>query len=302
MKTTVPRRAAAVILRAATDRRLRAVSQVLLLVAIVFVVLRLRSTWRDSHVAFSHLRWGQLAGAVLVTAAGMVAMAVAWVLVLRRLGADTRRWFVGIFFQSQLSKYIPGSVWQYAGRTTLAAAYGVSLRLTAWSLGIELAAQLVAAGAAAVLLAGWPGIAALGAVGAGTLALPTFVRVRRREAAAFARAAALYCAIWAAIGVGFWLTASALFGVGVADLPVYAGAFAAAWAVGLLAVYAPGGLGVREAMLVVLLRGRLGTADALVLAAVSRAIFTALDLIAGLAGSALLRVAPPRPRPDGLGG
>jgi glycosyltransferase 2 family protein len=49
---------------------------------------------------------------------------------------------------------------------------------------------------------------------------------------------------------GFWLTARALVTVRIHDLPVYAGAHGVAWLVGFVAVYAPGGLGVREAVLV----------------------------------------------------
>jgi uncharacterized membrane protein YbhN (UPF0104 family) len=72
------------------------------------------------------------------------------------------------------------------------------------------------------------------------------------------------------------------------------GAFAVAWLAGLLAVYAPGGLGVREAVLVALLSSRIGAADALVVAAASRLILIFVDVVlAGIATAALRRGRPP---------
>ena len=46
-----------------------------------------------------------------------------------------------------------------------------------------------------------------------------------------------------------------------------------------VAIYAPGGIGVREAVLVGLLRGKIGSGDALLIAAASRAVLTLVDLV-----------------------
>ena len=66
------------------------------------------------------------------------------------------------------------------------------------------------------------------------------------------------------------------------DVLRYAGVFAAAWVAGFVVVVAPGGLGVREAVIVALLQGRLGEAEAIVLATASRIAFTVVDLSAGV--------------------
>ena len=81
--------------------------------------------------------------------------------------------------------------------------------------------------------------------------------------------------------VGFLnLLGSSLVGMGLSFLA------------GLAALYAPGGLGWREAVLVVLLRGRLGTAGPRTPAAVSRAIALVADVAVGVVGMALLRGTP----------
>ena len=71
------------------------------------------------------------------------------------------------------------------------------------------------------------------------------------------------------------------------------GTFAVAWLAGLLAIYAPGGLGVREAVLVALLPGRIGAADALVVAAASRLILILVDVLLAGAATAMRRKRPP---------
>ena len=96
-------------------------------------------------------------------------------------------------------------------------------------------------------------------------------------------------ALWLVIGLSFWLTARALVPVPVKDLTFYLGSFGAAWVVVLIAIYAPGGLGVREGLLVALLRGRIGTADAVVVAAASRLVFTFVDVTLAAFGWLVLR-------------
>lgn len=277
----------------ATARRVRIVAQLLLAIGLVFVALRLRSIWHDSSIDLGRVGWAWLVGALLLGAAAVVASAFIWLEILRGLGATSRPRWAGIFLQAQLGKYVPGSVWQYAGRGALASAHGLPLRLVAKSLPIELGASTYAAAAFSILLLGWWGVAGVVALlGAAPLA-GSLLRRDRVVLRTASRATVLYAATWPLIGVSFWMTARPFIHVPAGDLPVYTGAFAAAWIVGLLAIYAPGGLGVREAILVLLLRDKIGSADALLIAAASRGVFTLVDLsAAGVAFVALGR------RPD----
>ena len=68
------------------------------------------------------------------------------------------------------------------------------------------------------------------------------------------------------------------------------GVYGTACLVGLVAFFAPVGFGIREALIVALLRGRLGTADALVLAASSRLLLTIVDLATAAVGVVTLRL------------
>jgi hypothetical protein len=292
--------------RIANAPRLRIAAQLLLAVALVFVALRLRSIWHRSHVDLGNVGWASMAGAGLLTLCGVVASAFIWLRILRRLGVTTRRRWVAVYFQAQLGKYIPGSFWQYAGRVALARAYLVPFRPLAVSLPVELAGSVAAAALVSMLLLGRWGLlgAALlvavlhvlgGRLWSGRIARlvggDTGQEVRVAVSAAVS-AVPFYAATWVAVGSGFWLVARAMLGVAASDFLIYVGAFTAAWLVGLFAIYAPGGLGVREALLVVILRGRIGTADALVIAAASRVIFTLVDIFVALIGVLILRRSP----------
>lgn len=279
--------------RFATARRARAVGQLLLLVTFVFVLIRLRSTWRDSNVELSDIDWVALSGAVLVAGAGAVASAFIWLRILDRLGLKTDRRWTAIFFQAQLAKYIPGSVWQYAGRATLARARGLPMRSVAVSLPIEVGASIGGAAVVSALLLGAWGLGVAAAILLLCVALTHRVEDSglriRRELAAGGATLPLYAIAALASGAAFWLTAYALLSVPAAEFFYYAGAFSAAWVAGLVAIYAPGGIGVREAVLVGLLHSRLGSADALAVAAASRGVMTLIDGVLATVGFLLLR-------------
>jgi uncharacterized membrane protein YbhN (UPF0104 family) len=277
----------------ATTRRVRVLGQVLLLAALVFVVLRARSLWHGSHIDWAQVDWLALAGAFLLGMAGTAAGAAIWLFILRDLGVRTRRRWAGLFFQAQLGKYIPGSVWQYAGRTAVARSNGLPVRPVAISLPIEFVAAAIAAGATGAFLLGWWGAAVVAAAAIVLLVIQRRAGGRALPVATTIRATLLYVPVWLLLGASFWLCAHGLLGVPAQDLALYMGAFAVAWLAGLLAVYAPGGLGVREAVLVALLSGRIGAADALVVAAASRLILIVVDLaLAGIATAALRRGRP----------
>jgi len=215
-----------------------------------------------------------------------------WLMVLRRLGLPVRWRSTAIYVRSQLAKYVPGGVWQYASRGTMARVHGLSVRVVARSLPIELAATLYAGGAFTFLIFGWwGGIAVIAAIGAAP-GLAAYLAPRRTALRVAARAVPFYAATWLLIGVSFWMTARAFMYVSPSDLPLYTGAFAAAWIVGLVAIYAPGGIGVREAILVAILGPRIGGAEALVIAAASRAVFTVADLVPAALSLSLLRRRP----------
>jgi uncharacterized membrane protein YbhN (UPF0104 family) len=281
-------RLGATVAERATERRVRVLAQLLLVAALVFVALKVRSIWHGGHVELANVDWVALAGSFVLAAIGTAAGALIWLVILDGLGVKPRLRWAGLFFQSQLGKYIPGAVWQYAGRAAVARANGIPVRPVGISLPIEFAAAAIAAGSMAAFLLGWWGALLLAAV-AVLLLLARRPTRSRLPALVTIRATLLYLLVWLLLGASFWLCARGLVTVPAGDLALYIGTFAVAWLAGLLAIYAPGGLGVREAVLVALLHGRIGAADALVVAAASRLMLILADVLLAAVSTAALR-------------
>jgi uncharacterized membrane protein YbhN (UPF0104 family) len=112
---------------------------------------------------------------------------------------------------------------------------------------------------------------------------------------------ALYTLAWPVLGLALWLLARGVGPAAATHLPLMIGAFALAWVAGFAVVISPGGLGVREAVLVGLLAPTLGEAHSILVAAASRIVFTAVDLAAAATGVLLLRRARARAAAEAAG-
>lgn len=287
---------------------------------VAYLGVRLWQLWDRHPIDFHAADAGTFTLGVVTAAVAVTAFGLVWTVVLRRLGVDARPGWVGIWFKSQLGKYLPGSVWQYAGRVTLARSRGVPVKTGLASITVEVVASLIAAAVVAALalplpfaFAIWGALALLCGIAYARrgviartgerLAAPVLARVDRPTVAAGVRAvpeaAGLYVIAWGLYGTSFWLTAHSLFAVPASELLHYIGVFAVAWAIGFVVVFAPGGIGVREAVLVALLSGRLGEAHAIGLAAASRLVLSAIDLGGGAAALAVPFLQRQRRKPVG---
>jgi uncharacterized membrane protein YbhN (UPF0104 family) len=302
---------------------MRLLGRLLVVVLVVLLALRLWQLWRREPVDFGQLDVAVFVAAVVASVAAVSAYGLVWLYLLRRLGTSAPLSWITLFFKSQLAKYLPGSVWQYAGRVGLAHNRGVPIQPALLSVVAEIGYSAVAAAAAASLILGWVAAAGVFLGLAGLLALGHAVRGRiaalvvrapsdrgngrldRQSVLATLRAApaavVLYLVVWGMYGIAFWATGRALFAVPASDIPRYIGVFALAWLAGLVAFFAPGGIGVREAVIAALLAGPLGQADAIVLAATSRIVLSTIDLVAGAASFGLPARWRRDPRPAGAG-
>jgi hypothetical protein len=214
-------------------------------------------------------------------------------------GAATRIWFI-----SNLGKYVPGKVWQIGAMGALAQEAGVSgVAAVGSSLVVNLvnllAACLVVMLAGSRQLAG-PAFTAgiitfLIAVAAAPWLLPPLARVAQRLsgraipepripplAIVFALAG---CALaWNLYGIAFRELAVALFGAPAGLTSAYTAVFTLSYLMGYLAIFAPGGIGVREGVLTSLLAatGLASGAVAVTLVVVSRLWLTVLEASPGL--------------------
>ena len=250
-------------------------------------------------------RWGWLTASCLVLAAGYAASGWIWGRMVRDLGGprlSTGR-AVRIYLVANLGRYVPGKLWQIAGLALLARRGGVPPAVATAAAVVGQAVGLAAAtliGLLAVLQSeGGVGASVVWSVLGGSalvvaaVTIPAlfrpFVRLWLRIVPGQSpddvtvgtleglRWLALYTLNWAGYALAFWLLVRGLSLQG--DLFMVGPAFAAAYVFGYAALFAPAGLGVREASLIALLAPTLGPAGAALAATAGRVWTTAVEVI-----------------------
>jgi uncharacterized protein YjeT (DUF2065 family) len=203
-----------------------------------------------------------------------------------------------IYFISGLGRYIPGKLWQIAGLALLAQRAGFSaVAATAASVIAQFAFITTGLLYLALMLPAWGGAApALLALAAITIVVVAYrarhwtaMHIKRLQPAVdmldrLTAGNALkwwlgYGLSWIILGAAFVLFTSAFVALAPSALRHVAGAVAAAYLGGLLAIFSIAGLGVREAVMGLLLVTVMPAPAALVVAVASRLWFTAGELL-----------------------
>jgi uncharacterized membrane protein YbhN (UPF0104 family) len=304
-------------------RIVRAVVGVLALAALGWALV---SNWPQVQLALTTIGPAAVAAAGVAALVGLLSSMLAWRALLVGLGSPIG---VGaaarVVFVGQLGKYLPGgAIWAVVAQTELAGDHGVPRRRsatvtlvhTALSLGLGLLLALSSVTALRGSALGWTTWLVVGLAPVALICLSPPVlnplialglRLTRRPALERPLSWRTVAAA-TAWSLGNWLALAAqvyLLGRGLGATPEFAlpalGGFAAAWVCGFLAVFAPGGAGVREAVLTVILAPSLpgGVGAALTIAVWSRALMTLADL--GCAVAAWLAGRPGRGRSTGAG-
>ncbi len=241
-----------------------------------------------------------LLGSALVVWAMYALLIWAWRMMLASWGQEldgvtaARIWTV-----SSLGKYLPGKVWAIAGMALMAQQAGVAAWAATGSavvlqaLGVGTGAAIVGLTGAVALETAHPGARlALGAlvvastIGIGLILWPPAVRRLLRlgrvpaEAAMAPRAEGVLAGIaanaiaWLGYGAALWLLTRGLLPGVRLDFGRAVAVFTASYLAGFLALLAPGGLGVREGLFILMLQQPLGIAAATTLAIASRLLLT----------------------------
>ena len=288
-------------------RGLRLLLQLLLTVGVTWFILKAVGVSLDEvrglKLSWTDMGWGWAFLSTVLLLLAYLFSAALWGLMVRELGGPRVDLLpaLRVFFTANLGRYLPGKLWQIAGMALLAQKEGVrvSTATAAALLGqaFSLAgATLVGLG---VLVEGGrgplPGGGWTVGLGVALLVMATYPRIlwvlvglwfrlaREKQPGGF-RPDDAFGVRWMGLhGVGWVLQGGAFLllvrAMGM-DLPVMAGipAYAAAYLLGYVAVFAPAGLGVREGVLIVLLDPWLGPRGVAV-AVVARLWSTLVELL-----------------------
>lgn len=255
--------------------------------------------------------WRFLTGSVVLLGVYYAMYAHSMSMILRYMGDEVG--FTDAFelnYVSALGKYVPGGVWHVVGRFAIAPALGVRRAHVVVSTVFENALGIVSGILVAAVSLGVGAADTIGvprwlplAIAASSMVLmhpAIFGRVMNLGLKLMGREGelpaltypqilgqVLYRALaWVVAGAAFLLYRNGIVTDPVSTLGLYTGAYAAASIAGLLVLFAPGGIGVREAVLTALLTPAYGPAIAGTIGLSSRIWSTLVEL--AMSGIALM--------------
>lgn len=265
----------------------------LALIVLYFAIREVGSNWDEALAYDWRINWPLLIASLAAHLAPLVIFAWVWRQIIAGFGYRdlTTAQAFKISYLANLGRYIPGKVWQVFGMVYLARQAGIKEQsaVASWAL-----TQMFAIPAAFFVcaLAVWLQPAALGEIFNANLGAPAYafiallvafsillvirpqrmlalfnwtLRLIKREPVNFEISVGLaakifvgYALGWASFGAAFWLFVNALTGADTIPFITGAGVFVLAYQVGYLAFFSPGGIGVRELVLVAVLQPLIG--------------------------------------------
>jgi hypothetical protein len=194
------------------------------------------------------VNWVAVAGSFLAGLVWWLTQAYGWAnLVTERFDHDQ----VGKWCRTQVTRYLPGGVWAPLARSTIVRGRVRDKLAAVTAEGLIQLCMAIAVGALWMIVR-QPRFLPFAVVGLLPLALAGWLQRRTQVSRrGIARASLIAAVGWVAYGVSGVLAQVAITGVRDDIYPLYvAGAACVAWAVGLVAVFAPSGVGVREVVYV----------------------------------------------------
>ncbi|HPK03675.1 MAG TPA: hypothetical protein PLS90_14600 [Candidatus Sumerlaeota bacterium] len=262
-----------------------------LLACLVLLVAYGRRQWDEIAPLAADIHWFYLLPALALIVAGRIALSTAAREICLWSGTSFRHsQMLKIYAVTQLAKYVPGGVWHFVARGIAYSEAKMKTRRIAQNIVVE--NLILLGGAVCVGLVGMlptsPGLAFVAppirflTIGAALLIYPVAVygaaAIIRRDVPARSRLAVVLFQLgaWLPIGAAFHFMIVAL---GISHVPpaYAAGTFTLCWAIAFVAVFVPGGIGLREALLVYMLGPFMPASAAFTVAVLSRIVWTVAE-------------------------
>lgn len=273
-------------------------------VAVSLLTWALAKEWSSFVEAIKSLTLGSLAVASISAVFALVCSAMSWRASFLALGMNLNvLTSLRVYFESQIGKYIPGSVWPVVSQMEMAKSQGFSRVRSGTAAVLAMIVGVVTSGSVAAILLVVSSPSALKAywyvllaVGLGAIVItPAGLRLmlgllgrvfRKKFDTSEISGHGILLSVgwgvlmWLSYGVHTWVVLRDLTGPDRVSFISATAAFALAWVVGFLVVVAPAGVGIREAVMVVVLTGSVDERSALAFAVISRVILTVVDGLA----------------------
>ena len=275
--------------------------------------------WRNWFLvndAVSQLSWGFVGLALLTVFPVYFLAAFSWFLIIKQLGGKLPlRVSIQIWVMTNLSRYIPGVIWQYIGRVYWSNRAGLPAAISTISLLLEIVFVVMAATLLALLLVPWFKISTaidlsflplLAIVVLLPLAMPQLFhrligvvsRVLHQgevpplvwPPSASILIIPLYLVNFLLNGLSLFLLIRSLAPISWEVLPAVVGMYAFSWLVGYVTIIAPGGIGATELSLTFLLSFFVPAAVAVVAALLFRLLLIIAELVTFLVTMVMVKL------------
>ena len=275
-----------------------------------FLIRSLAFNWNDLRSEEIDIRPLVLGLSIFPALAALLVLSLIWTRIVGYLTGASRLplgRLTKVFVYSWIGRYVPGKVAYVLGRFYLGRSVGLSSTALVGSIAYE-NVLLVAAASAFATITLVPALAvqsenflpylALPAIAlAGVIALhprvlgrvlPVVLRLLGRESTEvdwllpvpeMAKLVAFYFGAFSLNGLGFYLLIVSLTSYSPGHLPLAMGAFTLAGVIGMISLFAPAGLGVREGVLVAVLQFTMPVEVAILVALAARGWATVIDLL-----------------------
>jgi uncharacterized membrane protein YbhN (UPF0104 family) len=295
-------------------RLLRAIEIGFAVVVLGLCAYALESQWRKAGPALEHANYGYFALALAIVAAYYLVFILGWIRILATWGVVVPyRAALQSEMISMIAKYVPGGVWTPASRVAALERLTGETNTPAILAAILVEAVLSAVSGIVVFVVSLAWVRNVNAplapliLFAVACALLLHPRIFRPVAAKLLRpfgVAALeplpfptmlgllvfYCGTWLIGGFGlYFMILSVHANPGISTIAFLGGVSAIGAIVAVLVVFAPGGIGVREASMVGLLVAVISTPDAVSVVVLNRLAITVVEVALFFAGVALWR-------------
>jgi len=233
----------------------------------------------------------------------------AFLVILVRYSVNCEGWYptypeiLGVYGLSSLGKYLPGGIWHFVGRFGVYKMNGLSAKASTRSMILEtiwLLSSALATGVIGVFVTRFDLIADLVnfpdkkwlAITFTIVILAIWIvalliihkimqKYTSRQIPKVGYVALIGLLLWTFIGGSFFVMFNEF---SLSSAPLFIGGYAVSWAVGYIAVFAPGGLGIREAVLAFVFSSITSVELIAVYAAMNRIIWVTAEVLFGLFG------------------
>jgi uncharacterized membrane protein YbhN (UPF0104 family) len=286
---------------------LKIIGYILTIVSIVYIIWIGYKQWQEVIESFSISKnWPILLFSILIYSASYIIIVLGWKNLISGFGGYLafKNSYI-ICGQSQMAKYIPGNIFHYVGRLILGKKAGLPNSIIINSVFFEAVILIIVSVILALfssIILGWRNLVLINinrllVISIIVLAfiliilicirfIPRFKRwlVKnnllidlktidiRSFLSAISLVSVIYIIFFMILGLNLWLISNHLWSIDINLILIFIGSYAISWAAGLITPGAPGGIGVREAVLIAILSPYLNEAKALTLALVFRII------------------------------